>query len=124
MTKKASLEQKSLNRPDETRPFPDAKGKVDVVTIGDHTMGRAVFEPGWRWSQHIKPIAGTPSCQATHTGYVLEGRMVVKMDDGSQVEYGASDAFYMPPGHDAWIVGDKRCVLIDFTGVAKYAKPS
>jgi len=95
-----------------------------LQTLGDHTFGRGVFEPGWRWSQHVKPIAGTPSCQAAHTGYVLEGRMAVKMDDGTQVEYGPGDAFHMPPGHDAWIVGDKRCVLIDFTGVAKYAKPA
>jgi quercetin dioxygenase-like cupin family protein/predicted small metal-binding protein len=118
------MERKSLDRPDETRPFKDGKGKLEVVTVGDRTFGRGIFEPGWRWSEHVKPIAGTPSCQAAHTGYVLEGRMVVKMDDGTQVEYGPGDAFYMPPGHDAWIVGDKRCVLIDFTGVAKYAKPA
>jgi EutQ-like cupin domain len=63
---------------------------------------------------HVKPIAGTQSCQAAHTGYVLEGRRVVKLDDGSQAEFGPGDGFYMPPGHDAWIVGDKRCVMIDF----------
>ena len=118
-----ALERKSLNTPDETRPFKDGKGKVEVVNVGSHTLGRAVFEPGWRWSEHVKPIAGTPSCQAAHTGYVLEGRMSVRMDDGSEVEYGPGDAFYMPPGHDAWIVGNQRCVLIDFTGVAKYAQP-
>jgi quercetin dioxygenase-like cupin family protein len=118
------MERKPFDKPDETRPFKNGKGKLEVVTVGDHTFGRGVFEPGWRWSEHVKPIAGTPSCQAAHTGYVVEGRMVVKMDDGSQVEYGPGDAFYMPPGHDAWIVGDKRCVLIDFTGVAKYAKPA
>jgi len=80
----------------------------------------------------ITPLAGAysnPDGGGRNTlsgahGYVLEGRMVVKMDDGAQVEYGPGDAFYMPPGHDAWIVGDKRCVLIDFTGVAKYAKPA
>ncbi len=118
------LERKHLDKPDETRAFKDGKGKLDVVTVGSHTVGRGVFEPGWRWSLHVKPIAGTPSCQNEHTGYVLEGKMVVKMDDGAEVEYGAGDAFHMPPGHDAWIVGDKRCVLIDFTGVAKYAKPA
>jgi quercetin dioxygenase-like cupin family protein len=118
------LERKHIDKPDETRLFKDGKGKLDVVTVGDHTFGRGVFEPGWRWSQHVKPIAGTPSCQAAHTGYVLEGHMIVKMDDGAQVEYGPGDAFFMPPGHDAWIVGDERCVLIDFTGVAKYAKPA
>ena len=120
----AKMERKAFDKPDETRPFKDGKGKVDVITVGEHTVGRGTFEPGWRWSEHVEPIAGTPSCQAAHTGYVLEGRMVVKMDDGAQVEYGPGDAFHMPPGHDAWIVGDQRCVLIDFTGVAKYAKPA
>jgi quercetin dioxygenase-like cupin family protein len=119
-----ALERKSLNKPEETRPFKDGKGKMDVVNVGSHTLGRGVFEPGWRWPEHVKPIAGTPSCQAAHTGYVLEGRMAVRMDDGSEAEYGPGDAFYMPPGHDAWIVGNQRCVLIDFTGVAKYAQPT
>ncbi len=79
-------------------------------------------EPGWVWSEHVKPIAETDSCQSAHTGYVLEGHMVVKMDDGSELEYGPGDAFYMPPGHDAWVVGKQRCVLIDVTGFGKYAK--
>jgi quercetin dioxygenase-like cupin family protein len=118
------MERKSLSKPDEARPFKDGKGMVEVITVGDHTFGRGIFEPGWRWSEHVKPIVGTPSCQAAHTGVVLEGRMAVKMNDGTQMEYGPGDAFFMPPGHDAWIVGDKRCVLIDFTGVAKYAKPA
>lgn len=118
------LERKPLDAPDEARPFRDGKGRMEVVTVGGVTMGRGVFEPGWRWSEHVKPIAGTSSCQAAHTGYVIEGRMVVKMDDGSQVEYGPGDAFFMPPGHDAWIVGNTRCVIIDITGVTKYAKPA
>jgi quercetin dioxygenase-like cupin family protein len=118
------LERKSFDKPDETRLFKANKGKLEVVTVGDHTLGRGVFEPGWRWSEHVKPIAGTDSCKAAHTGYIVEGRMVVRMDDGSEAEYGAGDAFYMPPGHDAWIVGDTRCVLIDFTGVSNYARPA
>jgi hypothetical protein len=116
------LVRKLTGSPDETRLFKDGKGKMEVFLLGDSTVGRGEFEPGWRWSDHVKPIAGTPSCQATHTGYVVEGRMVVKMDDGSQTEYGPGDFFFMPAGHDAWIVGDKRCVLLDFVGVAKYAK--
>lgn len=119
----ATLEKKSLEKPDEVRPFKDGKGKLSVFTLGNQTMGRGEFEPGWRWSVHVKPIAGTDSCQAAHTGTILEGRMVVKMDDGSEMEYGPGDVFYMPPGHDAWVVGDQRCVLFDVTGVAKYAKP-
>jgi quercetin dioxygenase-like cupin family protein len=118
-----SLEKKSIDKPDEIRPFRDGKGKMSVFMLGNQIMGRGEFEPGWRWSEHVKPIAGTDSCQAAHTGIILEGSMVVKMDSGDEMEYGPGDAFYMPPGHDAWIVGDKRCVLIDVTGVAKYAKP-
>lgn len=114
--------RKEKGSPDETRPFKDGKGKLEVFILGDATAGRGEFEPGWRWSQHVKPIVGTPSCEATHTGYVLEGRMVVKMDNGSETEYGPGDFFCMPGGHDAWIAGDKRCVLLDFTGVARYAK--
>jgi quercetin dioxygenase-like cupin family protein len=120
----AALQRKSLNKPDETRPFKDGKGKVDIVNVGPHTLGRGVFEPGWRWSEHVKPIAGTPSCQVAHTGHVLEGRMAVRMDDGSEVEYGPGDAFHIPPGHDAWIVGNQRCVVMDFTGGAQYAEPA
>jgi len=116
------LVRKSKTQPDEVRVFKDGKGKVEVFSLGSSTVGRGEFEPGWRWSDHVKPIAGTPSCQATHTGYVLEGRMIVKMDYGSQTEYGPGDFFFMPSGHDAWIVGDKRCVLLDFTGISNYAK--
>ena len=118
------LQKKPLEKPDEVRPFKDGKGRVEIVTVGEIILGRGIFEPGWVWSQHVKPIVGTESCQAAHTGYVLEGRMVVKMADGSEVEFSAGDAFYMPPGHDAWTVGDQRCVLVDVTGFGKYAKPA
>jgi quercetin dioxygenase-like cupin family protein len=118
------LEKKSLATPDETRPFRDNMGKAEIVTVGNVILGRGTFEPGWVWSKHVQPVAGTPSCQAAHTGYVLQGRMVVKMDDGSEEEFGPGDAFYMPSGHDAWIVGDEPCVLIDVTGFGQYAKPS
>lgn len=115
------LEGKSFDHPEETRTFADDTGKVDVVTIGDVAVGRGLFEPGWRWSLHVKPIASTDSCQALHTGYILSGRMVVRMDDGDEHEFGPGDAFLMPPGHDAWIVGDEPCELIDFTGMRNYA---
>ena len=118
------LVRKLRESPDETRGFKDGKGKMEVFSLGDSTIGRGEFQPGWRWSHHVKPIAGAPSCQATHTGCILEGRMVVRMDDGSEAEYGPGDFFLMPPGHDAWIVGDKRCVLLGFTDVSKYAKPA
>jgi len=118
----ASLASKSLDKPDETRPLLDDKGKVDVVELGGVTVGRAVFEPGWKWSEHVKPIAGTDSCQAGHTGYCLSGRMKVVMDDGEEAEIGPGDAFVISPGHDAWIVGDEACVALDFSGMADYAK--
>jgi quercetin dioxygenase-like cupin family protein len=118
------LERKSLDTPDEVRSFKDDKGKAEIVTVGEVILGRGTFEPGWVWSEHVKPISGTDSCQAAHTGYILKGRMVVKMDNGSEVEFGPGDAFYMPPGHDAWVVGDEPCALIDVTGFGKYAKPT
>ncbi|MFN8176364.1 MAG: cupin domain-containing protein [bacterium] len=112
--------KKNLGAPDETRPFP--KGKIEVVKVGDLTFGKATFEPGWKWSECVKPIAGTNSCMVHHNGYVVSGRMVIKMDDGKQVELGPGDVFVCPPGHDAWIVGSEPCVAFDFSGAAVYAK--
>ena len=117
----AGLETKNLDTPDETRPFA-GKGKADLVKLGGITVGRGVFEPGWRWSEHVKPLAGTASCQAGHTGYILSGRMRVRMDDGSEGEVGPGDAMVIPPGHDAWVVGNEACVALDFSGMAEYAK--
>jgi hypothetical protein len=114
-------ERKTLNKPDETRNFP--KGKLEVVTIGETTIGRAEFQPGWKWSECMKPIAGTESCQAAHLGYCISGRMAILTDDGQQIEFGPGDAMWIPPGHDAWIVGNEACVVVDFTGFADYAKP-
>jgi quercetin dioxygenase-like cupin family protein len=116
----ANLEVKNLRTPDETRPFAD-KGRAEVVNVGGTTILRGTFEPGWRWSEHVKPIAGTVSCQAGHTGYVVSGRMHLRMDDGTEREIGPGDAVRIEPGHDAWIVGDEACVFIDFTA-PDYAK--
>jgi quercetin dioxygenase-like cupin family protein len=119
-----SLEAKSLDQPDETRPFA-AKGHAAIVNLGGTTVLRGTFEPGWRWSEHVKPLAKTDSCQVAHAGYVLSGRMRVRMDDGTEGEVGPGDAFIAEPGHDAWIVGDEACVLVDFGGsTAQYAKPT
>jgi len=93
-----------------------------IVHVGDTTFGRGTFEVGWRWSQDVKPIAGTDSCQAHHTLYILSGRMHVVMDDGTEFELGPGDAGVIGPGHDAWTVGDEACVAFDTTGVARYAK--
>ncbi len=116
------LEKRKIGAPDETRKF-QAHGHVDVVTIGDFTLGRATFEPGWRWSNDVRPIAGTDSCQVRHTGICLSGQMTVRADDGSEVTYGPGDVFVMEPGHDAWVDGDEPCVLVD-TGVEAYARPA
>ena len=96
----ASMEVKSFDRPDETRPFT-AKGRVAVVSLGGLTAMRGTFEPGWRWSEHVRPIAGTPSCQAAHAGYVISGRLSMRMDDGTEGEVGPGDVFVAAPGHDA-----------------------
>ena len=112
--------KKNLNQPDETRPFP--KGKIDVVNVGDLVFGKATFEPGWKWSECVKPIVGTKSCMVNHNGYVVSGRMHIKMDDGGDIDIGPGDVFVCPPGHDAWTVGNEPCVAYDFTGAAMYAK--
>jgi quercetin dioxygenase-like cupin family protein len=94
----ARLESKNLGSHDETRLFTD-KGKAEVTTLGGHTFMRGTFEPGWRWSEHVKPIAKTDSCQAGHTGYVVSGRMRIRMDDGTEREVGPGDAMVCDPGH-------------------------
>jgi hypothetical protein len=119
----AGLERKRFDNSDETRQFQD-KGHVDIVNIGDGVVGLATFEPGWKWSDHVKPIAGTDSCQAPHVGYVLSGRQVILMDDGTRLEIGPGDVVSIPAGHDGWTIGDEPCVVIDFAGMANYAKPS
>ncbi len=117
------LERKTFDAPDETRPLAD-KGHVKLVNIGGGTVGRVTFEPGWRWSEHVKPIAGTESCQMAHLGYVLTGRQGVRMDDGTESEFGPGDVIYIPAGHDGWVIGDEPSVVIDFSGMAHYAEPA
>jgi quercetin dioxygenase-like cupin family protein len=116
----ATLTRMSLDAPQETRSFE--RGKLELVNVESGPVGRATFEPGWRWSEHVKPIAGTESCEAAHLGYFVSGRMKVVMDDGQEMEFGPSDFAVIPPGHDAWIVGDQPCVVIDWQGYADYAK--
>jgi quercetin dioxygenase-like cupin family protein len=118
----ASLQAKRFESPDEVRPFKDEKGNVELVELSGHMVGHGTFEPGWRWSEHVKPLSGTDSCQVEHIGYVMRGRMKVVMDGGEELEVGPGDVFHMPPGHDAWIVGDESCVLLDFGGLSGYAK--
>jgi quercetin dioxygenase-like cupin family protein len=117
----AGMEVKSLDSPDETRPFVD-KGQAEVINIGGGTVLRGTFEPGWRWSEHVKPLAKTDSCQSPHFLYTLSGRMAVVMDDGTEAEVGPGDVARIEPGHDAWVVGDEPCVAVDFGPSPAYAK--
>jgi len=116
------LTRMSLDRPEEVRRFEGNSGQLDLVNLEAAPVGRATFEPGWRWSEHVKPIAGTDSCQASHTCYFVSGRMKVVMDDGEEMKDGPGDFAVMAPGHDAWTVGDTACVVIDWQGFADYAK--
>lgn len=116
------MESKNLNSPDEVRTF--SKGKVEVVKLGDATIGRATFEPGWRWSTCVKPLANTKSCEAAHFHYQISGTMRIRMDDGTELECKAGDVVVVPPGHDAWVVGNVPVVAVDFQGMRQYAKPA
>ncbi len=118
----SGLIRKSLDAPEETRPFTQGKGQLDLVNLESGPVGRARFEPGWKWTLHVKPIAGTDRCMAAHMGYYVSGQMLVRMDDGEEIEYGPGDFAVIPPGHDAWTIGDEACVVIDWQGFADYAK--
>jgi quercetin dioxygenase-like cupin family protein len=118
----SKLQVKRGNAPDESRPFA-GKGQAEIHKIGNGSVMHGVFEPGWKWSEHIAPIAQTKSCQAPHLGYVVSGRMRIRMEDGTEEEMGPGDFFKISPGHDAWVVGNERCVLVDFAGYENYAKP-
>lgn len=116
----AKVELKHFSEPDEVREFP--KGKVEIVNIGGATVGRAIFEPGWKWSTSVKPIAKTKSCEAPHFQYHVSGVLRVKMDDGTEFECKPGDVLSIPMGHDAWVVGDEPVVVVDFQGMVDYAK--
>jgi hypothetical protein len=105
----SGLARMSLESPEETRPFEEGKGQLQLVSMEEEGVGRAAFLPGWTWSEHVKPIARTGSCQAAHMGY-------------HEMEYGPGDFAIMPPGRDAWVIGGEPCVVIDWQGVADYAK--
>ena len=116
-----NMEKKTLSAPDEKRSFD--KGEVELVTLGAVTFGRATLQPGWKWSTCVKPIAKTDSCQASHLQYHISGRIRVHMDDGSEEEFGPGDVSLLPPGHDAWVVGDEPVVVLDISGMVEFAKP-
>jgi uncharacterized cupin superfamily protein len=111
---------KKFERPDETRPFQ--RGRAEILQLEEGTVGRGLFEAGWKWSECVKPIAGTDSCEIAHLGIVESGRMHIRMDDGEEAEIGPGDVIMIPPGHDAWVVGDEACVVLDFAGMEHYAE--
>ena len=113
--------QKSIDSAADVRQFPG--GHMDVVRVGGTAIGLGHFEPGWRWSESISPIVGTSTCQLEHVGFVISGQMHVVMDDGEEFELKAGDAIHLAPGHDAWIVGDEPCELLEILSAAEYAKP-
>ncbi len=119
----AEVEARSFDAPDEIRKF-EGNGQAAVVDIAGQTVGRGTFEPGWKWSANVKPIAGTDSCKVSHLGYVLSGRMRIYMDDGSETDIGPGEVVAIPPGHDAEVLGDEPCEMVDFGEFGDYAKRS
>ena len=116
----ARLQRKRFSDPDDVRSVPN--GRIDVVELDDRVVGRMTYEPGWRWSTDVKPIAGTESCQFHHVGVTLSGRLRVQMSDGTELEVGPGDVFELPPGHDAWVVGDEPWVSVDFEAMRAYGR--
>ncbi|MBI2127429.1 MAG: cupin domain-containing protein [Thaumarchaeota archaeon] len=117
---KSTVQRKSLDSPDETRSFEN--GKADIVHLGDVTVGRMTYQPGWSWSKSVKPIVKTDSCQFHHVGYTISGKIKVVMNDGKETECGPGEAIVVPPGHDAWVVGNEPWVGLDFSGMKDYGK--
>lgn len=113
-------EHRSFKSPDETRSFPN--GKAEILKVGDAEIGMLVFQPGWRWSNDVKPLAGTASCEAPHFQYHVSGRLAIKMDDGTEFIAGPGDVTSLPSGHDAWVVGNEPVVVVDWFGASNYAK--
>lgn len=110
---------KRFESPDEVRDF--TKGKFEIVRFPGATVGRATYRPGWKWSEHVGPGVGATSCQVEHVGMVVSGRAVAAMDDGSIIEMKPGDLFYIPPGHDSWVVGEEPYVSLHFLGADDYA---
>jgi mannose-6-phosphate isomerase-like protein (cupin superfamily) len=111
---------KRFEAPDQVTTFE--KGQFETVTLGGMTIGRATYEPGWKWSLHVGAKTGAPLCQVEHVGLVVSGRATAAMQDGSIIEMRAGDLFYIPPGHDSWVVGDENYVSLHFLGAEKYAR--
>jgi quercetin dioxygenase-like cupin family protein len=116
----ASAEQKTFDTPDETRTFE--RGRLDLLDVGGAQIGRLTLEPGWRWSDHVRPIAGTEWCEAPHFQYHVAGTLRVRMVDGTEFDACPGDVTALPSGHDAWVVGDEPVVVVDWWGASNYAR--
>jgi hypothetical protein len=115
----AKAEVRAFGKADEVREFP--KGRLELIKIGGAMIGRAVFEPGWRWATSVQPLVNTKSCEAPHFQYHVSGTLRVKMDDGSEFDCKQGDVSVLPSGHDAWVVGEEPAVIVDFQGMVDYA---
>ncbi|HJU41370.1 MAG TPA: cupin domain-containing protein [Vicinamibacterales bacterium] len=127
MSKSASTDMqkaeiKAFANPDQVRTFP--RGRLELVTIGGATIGRAVFEPGWRWATSVQPLANTKSCEAPHFQYHVAGVLRIRMDDGTEFDCRPGEISLLPSGHDAWVVGDEPAIVVDFQGMVDYARAS
>lgn len=118
----AQAHHHTFDKPDEVRNFPN--GHLEIVQTEDGEIGRAYFEPGWRWSNDVKPIAETEWCEVPHAGYQIQGTLHIKMADGEEFDLRAGDVSILPPGHDAWVIGDETVVMVDWAGFSNYALPS
>ena len=119
MTTGIAAEKKTLSQPNEVRTFE--KGRLELVDIGGGTVGRLTLEPGWKWSLHVKPVAGTELCEAPHFQYHVAGVLRIRMDDGAEFDCRPGDVSLLPSGHDAWVVGNEAAVVVDFQGMIDYA---
>jgi hypothetical protein len=115
------LEGKNFGQPDEKLSFP--LGEAALLKLQSGIVGKGVIQPGWRWSTHVKPIVKTEWCQETHIGYIISGRMAIRMKDGTERVFGPDEVHAIPPGHDGWVVGDEPLVSIDWSGVENFAQP-
>lgn len=116
------IEVKTVDKADERRDFPH--GHIEALHLTGLDFAVATFEPGWRWTESLRPMVGTDTCQVHHNGFMVQGRMRIRMNDGTETEVGPGDVFVCPPGHDAWVVGDESVVMYDFAGqmASEYAK--
>jgi quercetin dioxygenase-like cupin family protein len=120
--KVTKLDVRSMDEPDERRTPP--KTNVDVVRLEGYTLGRFTFQPGWRWSECVKPVAGTDTCQVNHLGYAVSGRLTVRLDDGTQKSVEGGQSYAIPAGHEAWVEGDRPFVSVEVMSAEEYARPS